>query len=107
MINTSKGRIALILIVFLTMMTAISQPVSASTSYIVSRSDKKYSYTDMKKDIEALTAKYPDRLTSQVLGESADGRNIYAPLPGKSRGGEADLLSQRECMLANTSTARS
>ena len=78
MINTSKGRIALILIVFLTMMTAISQPVSASTSYIVSRSDKKYSYTDMKKDIEALTAKYPDRLTSQVLGESADGRNIYA-----------------------------
>ena len=78
MINTSKGRIALILIVFLTMMTAISQPVSASTSYIVSRSDKKYSYTDMKKDIEELTAKYPDRLTSQVLGESADGRNIYA-----------------------------
>lgn len=78
MINTSKGRIALILIVFLTIMTAISQPVSASTSYIVSRSDKKYSYTDMKKDIEQLTAKYPDRLTSQVLGESADGRNIYA-----------------------------
>ena len=78
MINTSKGRIALILIVFLTMMTAISQPVSAATSYIVSRSDKKYSYTDMKKDIEELTAKYPDRLTSQVLGESADGRNIYA-----------------------------
>lgn len=78
MINTSKGRIAVILIVFLTIMTAISQPVSAATSYIVSRSDKKYSYTDMKKDIEELTAKYPDRLTSQVLGESADGRNIYA-----------------------------
>lgn len=76
--TSSKGRIAVILIVFLTIMTAISQPVSAATSYIVSRSDKKYSYTDMKKDIEELTAKYPDRLTSQVLGESADGRNIYA-----------------------------
>ncbi|SCK01060.1 Gamma-D-glutamyl-L-diamino acid endopeptidase 1 [uncultured Eubacterium sp.] len=76
--TSSKGRIAVILIVFLTIMTAISQPISAATSYIVSRSDKKYSYSDMRKDIEQLTAKYPDRLTSQVLGESADGRNIYA-----------------------------
>ncbi len=78
MINTSKRRIAVILILFLTMMTIIPQPVSAATSYIVSHSDKKYSYTDLKKDITQLTAKYPDRLTSQILGQTADGRNIYA-----------------------------
>lgn len=82
--TSSKGRIAVILIVFLTIMTAISQPISAATSYIVSRSDKKYSYSDMRKDIEQLTAKYPDRLTSQVLSQSADGRNIYALCLGNS-----------------------
>lgn len=76
--TSSKGRIAVILIVFLTIITAILQPVSAATSYIVSRSDKKYSYSDMKKDIEQLTSRYPDRLTSQVLGQTADGRNLYS-----------------------------
>lgn len=75
---SNRRRIALILILLLTVMTAISQTSFAATSYIVSRSDKKYSYSDMKKDIEQLTAKYPDRLTSQVLGQSADGRNLYA-----------------------------
>lgn len=75
---SGKRRIAVVLILFLTTMTAMAQPVSAATSYIVSRSDKKYSYSDMKKDIEQLTAKYPDKLTSQILGQTADGRNLYS-----------------------------
>lgn len=74
----SKSRIAFVLILALMMVTVVSQPVSGATSYIVSRSDKKYSYSDMRQDIQQLTEKYPDRLTSQVLGQTADGRNIYA-----------------------------
>lgn len=69
--------VILILVMIITMLVTV-EPTCAASSYIVSRSDKKYSYTDMKKDIEQLTAKYPDRLSSQVLRQSADGRNIYA-----------------------------
>lgn len=78
MMRVSRKRRIAVTLILLLMMTVIPKPSFAATSYIVSRSDKKYSYTDMKKDIEQLTAQYPDRLTSQILGQSADGRNLYA-----------------------------
>ena len=91
----SKRILASVLIAVMTMAAVVTtQPVAAtSASYIVSRSDNKYSYMDMKKDIEQLTAKYPDRLTSQVLGQSADGRNLYALCLGNPKAEKQILVT--------------
>jgi len=48
-----------------------------SNAYVVSSSDSKYTYSDLKTDIKTLTAKYPDRLSAEVLGKTADNRNLY------------------------------
>ena len=37
----------------------------------------KYSYEQMEQDINALIARYPGRVTVNVIGQSLDGRNIY------------------------------
>ncbi len=44
---------------------------------IVSTSDTLYDYKDMVKDIEKLTLYFPNYVTSQVLGQSVDGRDFY------------------------------
>lgn len=44
---------------------------------IVNAKDSTCTYEDMKKDINALCKKYPQYLTSEVLGKSLDGRNLY------------------------------
>lgn len=37
----------------------------------------KYSYEQMEQDINALSARYGNRMTVNVIGQSLDGRNIY------------------------------
>ena len=37
----------------------------------------KYSYEQMEYDISALAARYGNRMTINVIGQSLDGRNIY------------------------------
>lgn len=44
---------------------------------IVSTSDTLYDYKDMVKDIEKLTLYFPNYVTSQVLGQTVDGRDFY------------------------------
>lgn len=44
---------------------------------IVSTSDSLYNYKDMVKDIEKLTLYFPNYITSQVLGQTVDGRDFY------------------------------
>lgn len=44
---------------------------------IVSTSDTLYDYKDMVKDIEELALYFPNYVTSQVLGQTADGRDFY------------------------------
>lgn len=44
---------------------------------IVNVSHQKYTYSEMKKDIEALEKKYGDYLHVNIIGITADNRNIY------------------------------
>ncbi len=50
----------------------------------VDTQDDKYSYEDMIKDIDELTAKYPDILSSEIIGTSVDGRDIFCLNLGSS-----------------------
>lgn len=67
--------------------TAIQQVVDNSyynqplANPIVNPVDK-YSYEQMEQDIQALAARYPGRVTVQVIGQSYDGRNIYDVIVG-------------------------
>lgn len=49
---------------------------------IVSTSKQKYSYKDMKKDIEELESKYADYVDVQIIGKTVDNRNIYDVILG-------------------------
>lgn len=49
----------------------------AKTKSIVNCTSKKYSYSDMKKDIQQLAKKYPDYCSYKVIGKTRQGRNIY------------------------------
>ncbi|MBE5942353.1 MAG: peptidase M14 [Lachnospiraceae bacterium] len=49
---------------------------------IVSASKQKYSYKDMKKDIEELESKYADYVDVQIIGKTVDNRNIYDVILG-------------------------
>ncbi len=49
---------------------------------IVSTTKQKYSYKDMKKDIEELESKYADYVDVQIIGKTVDNRNIYDVILG-------------------------
>ena len=53
----------------------------------------KYSYEQMEQDIGALAARYPGRVTVNVIGQSLDGRNIYDIIVGNP-GAPKKLLLQ-------------
>ena len=74
LIKTTKSILLFLLIAVLILPAC---QTNAKTSYIVSRTDKKYSYADMKKDLKQLEKKYPDLVKLSVLGKTADKRNIY------------------------------
>lgn len=63
------------------MTLAIAMIFTASTAFsfgaVVSTSDSKYTYKDLKADITELTAEYPNILTQSVVGVTADNRNLY------------------------------
>ncbi|MDR1776139.1 MAG: hypothetical protein LBS17_06855 [Actinomycetes bacterium] len=52
-------------------------PTSATAANIVS-TKKTYTYARMVSDIQKLTARYPQLITSEIIGTSAYGRNLYA-----------------------------
>lgn len=57
--------------------------LSASNYYNVRLSDPvvkpvdKYPYEQMEQDINSLKGRYPNQMTVNVIGQSADGRNLY------------------------------
>ncbi|MBE5960723.1 MAG: peptidase M14 [Lachnospiraceae bacterium] len=52
------------------------------TGDIVDTSKQKYTYKEMKEDLEILKKKYPDRLTVNVLATTRDGNNVYEAVFG-------------------------
>lgn len=59
---------------------------------IVSTSKQKYSYKDMKKDIEELESKYADYVDVQIIGKTVDDRNIYDVILGNPDAEKAVLF---------------
>ncbi len=45
--------------------------------YIVSSTDRKYTYKDFKSDMDKLVKKYPKYLSKHYLGKTADDRGLY------------------------------
>ena len=50
---------------------------STAAAAIVSTNHSKYSYSELKNDIEKLAETYPDYVQYSVIGKSPDNRNIY------------------------------
>ena len=78
-----KTLLALLLALLFVLMPQLAAPQTAeAATAIVSTADKKYTYSDLKTDIQQLAKRYPDRLTVQKLGSTADGRFLYALVLG-------------------------
>ncbi len=52
----------------------------------------KYSYEQMEQDINALKNRYPNQMTVHVIGQSADGRNLYDIMIGNPSASEHILF---------------
>lgn len=71
-------RIIIIFSIFL----ALPMNTFGASSHIVDEKDSKYTYSDFTEDLNALTEKYPDRLTRTYLGNTADNRSLYCVVLG-------------------------
>ena len=60
---------------------------------IVDASKAKYTYTEMVDDLALLFEKYPDKMSYSVVGNSLDGRNIYAVKLGNPNADKQILIS--------------
>ncbi|HJC48658.1 MAG TPA: M14 family metallocarboxypeptidase [Candidatus Lachnoclostridium pullistercoris] len=56
------------------------------------RPAEKYSYNDMEQDIRRLQAEYGSRMTVNVIGTSADGRNLYEIVVGNVNSGKHVMI---------------
>ncbi|MEA4923128.1 MAG: M14 family zinc carboxypeptidase [Eubacteriaceae bacterium] len=65
------------IVMALSIFSCIQGETTVAASDVVNKSDAKYSYSDMQKDILALCKKYPDRIRVSTLAKTADKRNIY------------------------------
>ena len=74
-------RFIIILCIFL----ALPIETFSASSDIVSTSDSKYTYSDFIEDLNALTDKYPDRLSKTYLGKTADRRSLYCVVLGNPK----------------------
>lgn len=59
---------------------------------IVSTDHQKYSYEEMKGDIETLQKKYHGIANAEVIGKSEDGRNIYDVVVGNKKAAKTLLV---------------
>lgn len=60
-------------------MTGLAKPVSAS---IVNTGHQKYKYKEYVEDLEKLEEKYADHCQVNIIGQSADKRNLYEVVIG-------------------------
>ena len=70
--------------------TATPSELPANTGIV--RPVEKYSYSDMEQDIRELQAKYGSRMTVNVIGTSADGRNLYEIIVGNVNAGKHVMI---------------
>ena len=70
--------------------TATPSELPANTGIV--RPVEKYSYRDMEQDIQELQAKYGSRMTVNVIGTSADGRNLYEIVVGNVNAGKHVMI---------------
>ena len=59
---------------------------------IVATDHQKYSYTEMKEDISILSKKYNGLISYEIVGKSADGRDIYDVIIGNSNAKKSLLV---------------
>ena len=70
--------------------TATPSELPANSGIV--RPVEKYSYMEMEQDIRELQAKYGGRMTVNVIGTSADGRNIYEIIVGNVNSGRHVMI---------------
>lgn len=75
---------SLTMIISLALILSLAMPAEsfAASKYIVSDTDSKYTYSDLKEDMNKLVEKYPDRLQKNYLGKTADNRGLYSLVLG-------------------------
>ena len=59
--------------------------VRVQAKTIVDTGHKRYSYSEMKNDLKLLQKRYKDRLEVNVIGKSADDRNLYEVVLGNTK----------------------
>lgn len=59
-------------------------PGKASQAAVVSTSHQKYSYKEYKNDLQQLQNKYPEYCQVNIIGQSADNRNLYEVVLGNA-----------------------
>lgn len=83
-------RIILCMILLATSLCAL--PVEAKQKKIVNVTKQKYTYSEMKKDIEQLSKQYGEYCTYDVIGKTAKGRNIYDVIIGNPNASKSILV---------------
>lgn len=68
------------------------QAKGTNNKKIVYCKSKKYSYSDMKKDIQQLAEKYPDYCSYKIIGKTRQGRNIYDLMIGNPEAKKSMLV---------------
>lgn len=74
------------------MQSGVAKKITYSNKQIVSTNHKKYSYGEMSQDIKQLNQKYHGIVSYQIIGKSADGRNIYDVIVGNPQAEETMLV---------------
>ena len=69
-----------------------AKKITYSNKQIVSTNHKKYSYGEMSQDIKQLYKKYHGIVSYEIIGKSADGRNIYDVIIGNPEAKETLLV---------------
>ncbi|MBP0956487.1 MAG: peptidase [Oscillospiraceae bacterium] len=74
----------------------LSESGKKKSEKIVDNTDSKYSYDDMREDIDKLIAAYPGLLRAEVLGTTADKRKIYDIIIGNDKA-DRQIVIQAGC----------
>ena len=77
-----KKLLRLFLMLVMCLMMAGAWKTEAYAANIVSTNHQKYSYSEYRKDLRQLRKKYSDRMQVNIIGQSADERNIYEVVLG-------------------------
>ncbi|MGN1105629.1 MAG: M14 family zinc carboxypeptidase, partial [Huintestinicola sp.] len=74
----------------------LSQGKKKKSEKIVDNTDTKYSYEDMREDIDKLIVTYPGLVRAEVIGTTADKRKIYDIIIGNEKA-DKQIVIQAGC----------